>query len=108
MSETEIGQPRCRAAHAALIVGIGASAGGLQAKPADTGMAFVLIQHLDPQHKTMLVVLVESTTNAMPVVEAAESTPVAANCHPQRHAAHRRLQAAGVETGAGASAPPAG
>ena len=38
-----------------LIVGIGASAGGLEAfsqllraLPADTGMAFVLVQHLDP------------------------------------------------------------
>ena len=39
----------------ALIVGIGASAGGLEAfaffahMPADTGMAFVLVQHLDPR-----------------------------------------------------------
>ena len=43
------------------IVGVGASAGGLEAfasllesLPADTGMAFVLIQHLDPTHKTIL------------------------------------------------------
>src|SRR2546429_1495474 len=40
------------------IVGIGASAGGLEAftaflkaLPADTGMAFVLIQHMDPTHE---------------------------------------------------------
>lgn len=39
------------------VVGIGASAGGLEAlnglfghMPADTGMAFVVVQHLDPQH----------------------------------------------------------
>jgi len=43
------------------IVGIGASAGGLEAleqffgsMPKDNGMAFVVIQHLDPNHKGMM------------------------------------------------------
>ena len=43
------------------IVGIGASAGGLEAftqllaaLPVDTGMAFVLVQHLDPAHESQL------------------------------------------------------
>ena len=43
------------------VVGIGASAGGLEAfgellnaLPVDTGMAFVLIQHLDPRHASSL------------------------------------------------------
>ena len=43
------------------VVGIGASAGGLEAftqllklLPSDTGMAFVLIQHLDPAHSSFL------------------------------------------------------
>lgn len=43
------------------IVGIGASAGGLEAfgqllaaLPNKTGMAFVLVQHLDPQHESLL------------------------------------------------------
>ena len=43
------------------VVGIGASAGGLEAfrqllshLPTDTGMAFVLIQHLDPHHQSFL------------------------------------------------------
>ncbi|HXT80663.1 MAG TPA: chemotaxis protein CheB, partial [Acetobacteraceae bacterium] len=68
-----------------LIVGIGASAGGLQAfraffagMPADSGMAFVLVQHLDPQHRSMLVELLASST-AMPVVEAADHMLVEAN-----------------------------
>ena len=46
------------------IVGIGASAGGfeafgemLNALPVDSGMAFVLIQHLDPTHESMLAPL---------------------------------------------------
>ena len=44
------------------IVAIGASAGGLEASkklvgalPADTGMAFVLVQHLDPTHLWRLI-----------------------------------------------------
>ena len=43
------------------IVGIGASAGGLEALtsllkavPPDTGLAFVIIQHLDPKHASLL------------------------------------------------------
>ena len=46
---------------APLIVGIGASAGGLEAFRSffastgpDTGMAYVLVQHLSPDHKSML------------------------------------------------------
>jgi len=46
------------------IVAIGASAGGLEAckklisaLPADTGMAFILVQHLDPTHASMMVAL---------------------------------------------------
>jgi two-component system CheB/CheR fusion protein len=67
------------------IVGIGASAGGLEAfrqllnnLPADTGMAFVLIQHLDPKHESKLVELLENISS-MPVHEATEGMPVAAN-----------------------------
>ena len=56
------------------IVGIGASAGGLEAfsqllraLPADTGMAFVLIQHLDPKHESQLPEVLSRTT-VMPVI----------------------------------------
>jgi two-component system, chemotaxis family, CheB/CheR fusion protein len=52
-----------------LIVAIGASAGGLDAcrklmdaMPANTGMAFILVQHLDPNHDSMLVELLASHT----------------------------------------------
>ena len=51
------------------IVGIGASAGGLEALeqflrhlPAGSGMAFVVVQHLDPTHKGMLVELLARST----------------------------------------------
>ncbi len=67
------------------VVGIGASAGGLEAfrqllsgLPADTGMAFVLIQHLDPKHESKLVELLEKMSS-MPVHEAAQGLTVAAN-----------------------------
>ena len=56
------------------IVGIGASAGGLEAfsqllkaLPTDTGMAFVLVQHLDPRHESQLPDVLSRTT-AMPVI----------------------------------------
>jgi two-component system CheB/CheR fusion protein len=68
-----------------LIVGIGASAGGLEAfrafltqMPADSGMGFVLVQHLDPHHKSMLVELLAAHTG-MPVLTADDGTFVAAN-----------------------------
>src|SRR5579863_2281977 len=67
------------------IVGIGASAGGLDAftrllqhLPADTGMAFVLVQHLDPDHPSALTHLLSRAT-AMPVREAADKLPVMPN-----------------------------
>src|SRR6266700_3538878 len=64
------------------IVGIGASAGGLEAftkllkkLPADTGMAVVLIQHLDPKHESILTSLLSRSTR-MPVHEVANRMPV--------------------------------
>jgi two-component system CheB/CheR fusion protein len=60
-------------------VGIGASAGGLAVLeqflsqiPADSGLAYVVVQHLDPTHKAMLVELLRRNT-VMQVVEAAEA-----------------------------------
>ena len=60
------------------VVGVGASAGGLEActrlirgLPDGNGMAFILVQHLDPTHDSMLVELLSNQT-AMPVLQAAE------------------------------------
>jgi two-component system CheB/CheR fusion protein len=57
-------------------VGIGASAGGLEAiellfknMPAETGMTFIIIQHLSPNHKSMMVDLLSRHTE-MPVKQA--------------------------------------
>ena len=61
-----------------LVAAIGASAGGIEAfselmrnLPDDTGMAFVLIQHLDPKHHSILTELVAKDTS-MPVSEVAD------------------------------------
>ena len=55
-----------------LIAAIGASAGGIEAftefvssLPNDTGMAFVLVQHLDPEHKSMLTELISKKTRML-------------------------------------------
>ncbi len=67
------------------IVAIGASAGGIEAVtelmnylPTDTGMAFVLVQHLDPKHHSILTELLARKT-AMTVTEVSEGLPVKPN-----------------------------
>lgn len=67
------------------IAGIGASAGGLEAftellkaLPIDTGMAFVLVQHLDPVHESALTQLLGRAT-AMPVCEIEHNLRVLPN-----------------------------
>ena len=67
------------------VAGLVASAGGLDAfkkffaaMPADSGIAFVLIPHLDPEHESLMVELLARHTS-MPVVEAAEGMAVQAN-----------------------------
>jgi two-component system CheB/CheR fusion protein len=67
------------------VVGIGASAGGLEAfsqlfttMPHDTGMAFVLIQHLDPAHKSLLSELLSKTT-LMRVTEVVDGVSIEPN-----------------------------
>ena len=64
------------------IVGIGTSAGGLaalktflEAVPANSGMAYVIIQHLDPRHESLTAQLLDPHTD-MPVRQAEEGTPV--------------------------------
>ena len=64
------------------IVGVGSSAGGLEAleelfrdMPPDTGMAFVVVSHLHPGHTSMLPELLGKTTR-LPVLEASDGTRV--------------------------------
>ena len=67
------------------IVGIGASAGGLDALtrfftkvPADSGMAFVVVQHLDPTQKDLLPALLQRITR-LKVLPVADRTRVRPN-----------------------------
>ncbi|WP_459944811.1 chemotaxis protein CheB, partial [Desulfocastanea catecholica] len=67
------------------VVGIGSSAGGLEAltqfftaMPEDSGLAFVLVSHLDPKHISMLPELIQNKTK-MPVHQIADNMRVAAN-----------------------------
>ena len=86
------------------VVGIGASAGGLEALtalfqelPPDLGMAFVVVQHLDPKHASLMSALIGRVTH-MPVVEATDEVTVRPNnvyvIPPNRNLAilHHRLQ----------------
>ena len=68
-----------------VVVGIGGSAGGLHAfstllehLPPDTGMAFVIVSHLDPGHPSLLTQLLASKTQ-MAVAEATDKVRVAPN-----------------------------
>jgi chemotaxis methyl-accepting protein methylase/PAS domain-containing protein len=68
------------------IVGIGASAGGLEALeqflarvPAGSGMAFVIVQHLDPTHKGIMPELLQRATG-MKVIQVKDRTRVRPDC----------------------------
>ena len=67
------------------VVGIGASAGGLdafkrllKAIPENSGMAYVLVQHLDPNHESMLPEILQKVTK-IPVLEIADDIKVEPN-----------------------------
>lgn len=67
------------------VVGIGSSAGGLEAlkqiftnMPSDTGMGFVLIQHLDPSHESTMAEILEKYTD-MEVLVIQDDMPVKPN-----------------------------
>ena len=68
-----------------LVVGLGASAGGLEAlqsffdaMPDNPGMAFVVIIHLSPDHKSSMAELLQEHTS-MPVTQVARQTNIKAN-----------------------------
>lgn len=68
------------------IVGIGASAGGLQpleeffhAMPVDTGLAFVVVQHLSPDFKSLMQELLSKQTD-MPVIKVEDGMVPERNC----------------------------
>ena len=77
--------PRADGAAPTLIVGVGASAGGLEAFSAvlrglgaNTGAAVVFVQHLAPKHESALVALLSSQSE-LPVVQATDGMRVERN-----------------------------
>jgi two-component system CheB/CheR fusion protein len=67
---------------ASRVVGIGASAGGVDALdrffvavPADSPLSFVVIQHLSPDHKSLMAGILRTRT-ALPVAEARDGEPI--------------------------------
>ena len=67
------------------VIGMGASAGGLEAfqrffanVPPQPGMAFVIVQHLDPDHESMMSQLIGRSTE-MTVRQAEDATPIEAD-----------------------------
>jgi two-component system CheB/CheR fusion protein len=80
-----------------VIVAIGASAGGIHALqsvfaalPHDTGAAFVVVVHLDPEHRSEMPAIIAARTK-MPVVQVGEHTRLQAN-HVYVIPPDRRLQ----------------
>src|SRR5690606_36203953 len=83
--EPQPGPRQGEASESCPVVGIGASAGGLEAcraffeaMPADSGIAFVVVLHLDPTRESMMASLLGKYT-AMPVVEVQHGVHVRAN-----------------------------
>ena len=68
------------------VIGIGASAGGLEAvtsmfhrTDASTGMAYVLVMHLDPDHESLMAELLSRKTHVQ-VSQIADGDNVELNC----------------------------
>ncbi|SDT55104.1 CheR family methyltransferase [Pseudomonas prosekii] len=86
-ASTDVAPPKQRALHPLDfgVVGIGASAGGLQAiklffenMPQDNGMAFVIILHLSPDHESIADKIIQESTK-MPVLQVTESVAIERN-----------------------------
>jgi PAS domain S-box-containing protein len=79
------GAPKQAATESFPVVGIGASAGGYEAftkfleeLPLDSGVAVVLVQHLDPKHESKLTELLSRSTR-LPVIEVIKTVTVEPN-----------------------------
>lgn len=82
MTGTSVPAPATPMAERTPIVGIGASAGGLApleqfvaSIPAASGLAYVVVQHMDPTRKALLSQLLQRTT-ALPVHEVSDAQPI--------------------------------
>src|SRR5665647_3619478 len=86
MNQIETKERKSRGKKSFPIVRVGASAGGLEAietffanMPTNVGMAFVVIQHLSPQHKSILGDILKKDT-PMQVVEVQDGMNIVPSC----------------------------
>lgn len=84
-AKTSVGKTNSSNSVITCVAGIGASAGGfeairslLRALPSDSGAAFVIVQHLDPNHPSLAAELFRKFTD-MPVSEAINGAQLEAN-----------------------------
>ena len=82
MEKPTLDKPLIKSQNLFPVVGIGASAGGLdafkkllKAIPEDSGMAYVLVQHLDPNHESLLPEILQKVT-PIPVLEITDDIKV--------------------------------
>jgi two-component system CheB/CheR fusion protein len=100
-----------------IVVGLGASAGGLEAlqtffthMPTNSGLAFVVIQHLSPDYKSLMVELLSKTTT-MPVRRIEDGMKIEADTvyliPPKKNVAmfHRTLLLSDTDHGRGLNLP---
>ncbi len=85
MDDSHLTTPHVKPPAGVRVVGLGASAGGLapleqflSSAPAVGGLAYLVVQHMDPNHKTLLAELLQRATE-MPVLEAVDSQRIEAN-----------------------------
>jgi two-component system CheB/CheR fusion protein len=85
MAKTDKDKPKILSENLFPVVGIGASAGGLEAFkqfikaiPENSGMAYILVQHLHPEHESALPEILQRVTK-IPVVEISDNVRVVAN-----------------------------
>ncbi len=85
MPKSEIDEPKILSQNLFPVVGIGASAGGLDAFkkliatiPEDSGMAYILVQHLHPQHDSALPEILQRVSK-IPVIEISDNVKVSPN-----------------------------
>ncbi|MEO7768844.1 MAG: chemotaxis protein CheB, partial [Ferruginibacter sp.] len=85
MPDSQSEQPAILSQNLFPVVGIGASAGGLEAFkkfiraiPENSGMAYILVQHLHPQHESLLPEILQRLT-PIPVVEISDNLHVDPN-----------------------------
>ncbi|HCN82527.1 MAG TPA: hypothetical protein DIT07_02760, partial [Sphingobacteriaceae bacterium] len=83
--ESKINKTPIKSSNQFPVVGIGASAGGLdafkrllKAIPENSGMAYVLVQHLDPNHESLLPEILQKVT-IIPVLEIRDDIKVQPN-----------------------------